>query len=711
MKRYRFAKAIVTAIFAILFITFATPEISAQTPVTITKEKVRVSGKLMYAHKVAKGQTIYSICKAYNVTAEELQEFNPALSSGLKEGMLLVIPIAEEKNNSQKSEKKSAAEILAERAAEGKDVIKEGAVSIAEKAKDFGTKVAEKAKEITGGKKEKVVESGKEIGEKVSEKAVEVAEKVEEQKDKIVQKGKEVKEVIVGEKKEEEVKEEVKEVAKENVKENSEDIVNTVAKGAVQEGDTYKTHNVKWYEDLDEIADQYNINKELIRYYNSLASDNLDKVETLKIPTDKTLERVKQEYVKSLYSKPSTESTNNEVAQPTAQSARKTLPSRELQSSNEPSSREFQATSENANLNISVILPLHSNNKISATYMDFYTGVLLAAEQLNKRGIYKFNIIDQSEYSTNQAVILDNNLKESDVILGPVRSKDIANYIDFINDNRIPLISPLDPSSESLLDKSNYLFQVPISKEIQDKALVNWIAESYKYLQTPLVTVIWEEGGSSVKEAENLMTLLTANNIEYSTISFPITKSVQIGSTFKKVLDGDKNNLAIVVSNNEGFVAEALRNLDALNYMPDNITVFGNNKWRSFENIDLNLLFKYSTRIVTPYFVDLSDQDVKEFIIKYRETFNAEPSANAFCGYDILTTYLPVAKALWLSENNNERLGSYIATKGLQQYYVVDKSNPDANEDEMSGYKNYGATGIIYNTNYTITSTPLNAYK
>lgn len=44
-------------------------------------------------HKVKKGETIYSITKLYNVSFADLLKHNPQLSEGLKEGMILKVPL------------------------------------------------------------------------------------------------------------------------------------------------------------------------------------------------------------------------------------------------------------------------------------------------------------------------------------------------------------------------------------------------------------------------------------------------------------------------------------------------------------------------------------------------------------------------------------------------------------------------------------------
>lgn len=67
------------------------------TPVEISDEKVSIKGDIYYLHKVLKGQTLYSISKAYDVSLEELHQVNASLSEGLKTGMLLYIPAKQDR--------------------------------------------------------------------------------------------------------------------------------------------------------------------------------------------------------------------------------------------------------------------------------------------------------------------------------------------------------------------------------------------------------------------------------------------------------------------------------------------------------------------------------------------------------------------------------------------------------------------------------------
>ena len=67
------------------------------TPVTVSKEKVKLNGKVYLSHVVLERQTLYGISKAYGVTEEDLYEANPSLrETGLQKNAILLVPFREQ---------------------------------------------------------------------------------------------------------------------------------------------------------------------------------------------------------------------------------------------------------------------------------------------------------------------------------------------------------------------------------------------------------------------------------------------------------------------------------------------------------------------------------------------------------------------------------------------------------------------------------------
>ena len=72
-------RRIVTILLAALICSTALAQEYVPTPVTVSKEKVKLNGKVYLSHVVLERQTLYGISKAYGVTEEDLYEANPSL--------------------------------------------------------------------------------------------------------------------------------------------------------------------------------------------------------------------------------------------------------------------------------------------------------------------------------------------------------------------------------------------------------------------------------------------------------------------------------------------------------------------------------------------------------------------------------------------------------------------------------------------------------
>lgn len=85
-----------TPLIILLSLFCALKLFSQPAPVEIqkSKDKVLMDGKVYYIHIVKKGQTLYSISKAYNVVQSDIIAVNPDAANGLKVNMSLKIPEA-----------------------------------------------------------------------------------------------------------------------------------------------------------------------------------------------------------------------------------------------------------------------------------------------------------------------------------------------------------------------------------------------------------------------------------------------------------------------------------------------------------------------------------------------------------------------------------------------------------------------------------------
>jgi LysM repeat protein/ABC-type branched-subunit amino acid transport system substrate-binding protein len=82
-------------LLSVVLLFYCIDQVESQVVVEQSKDKVTISGKPYYIHNVKKGETVYSISKAYGISEIELTRENPSALYGVNENQSLKIPVAE----------------------------------------------------------------------------------------------------------------------------------------------------------------------------------------------------------------------------------------------------------------------------------------------------------------------------------------------------------------------------------------------------------------------------------------------------------------------------------------------------------------------------------------------------------------------------------------------------------------------------------------
>ena len=91
----RLVRILLTAVL-VLSGTAALAQEYVAAPVTLSKEKVKLNGKVYLSHVVLERQTLYGISQAYGVSVDDIYEANPSLrETGLQKNAIILIPFKE----------------------------------------------------------------------------------------------------------------------------------------------------------------------------------------------------------------------------------------------------------------------------------------------------------------------------------------------------------------------------------------------------------------------------------------------------------------------------------------------------------------------------------------------------------------------------------------------------------------------------------------
>lgn len=535
--------------------TFVLPvSVSAQdyenTPVSISKEKIRVDGKVCYSHIVLERQTLFSISKAYNVSIEDIYRYNPSVKeNGLKKNSILIIPCNDEP-----------------------------AVHVAEPEKTEAP------------------------------------------------------------------------------------AVQTQSDGTV--------HIVKWYEDLDVIAEKYGVTVEAIMKANGLKGRKLTKRQKLIIPasSDIVVEETVTEEI------PSTEEVDT--------------PAEETEEAVQEEETEDRWIFPDREVSVSLLLPLKATGSASSrNNMDFYSGVLLATYDMAKEGIKtELSVYDVAD---GNLPVTKERIENSDLVIGPISSGDLSRLFELAPDAKA-VISPLDPRAEELVGTHEYMIQAPVPHKLQYEDLAAWLKEDKRY--SDKVIVITEKGARQNAAVDMIKAAIDSTGISYSPFSYSILEGRNVTEPLIRLMTDKGTNRFLIASESEAFVNDVVRNLNVLVHKKYDIVLYAPSKIRSFETIEAENFHNVNMHVSLGYYIDYSDKRVMDFIMKYRALFNTEPTQFAFQGYDIAGYFIR------LYSRYGNRWPSKIGDHEMQML----QSTFDCLKTDDGGYINTGVRRIIYGNDWSV---------
>ena len=521
------------------------------TPVSISKEKVRVGGKLCYSHIVLEKQTLFSIAKAYNVTVEEIYEFNPTLKeTGLKKNSIILIP----------------------------------------------------------SKEAEVVEPAASMPVEVKKKKA-------------------------------------------------------------------KTHTVKWYEDIEVIAEKYGVTVDAIMKANDLTERKVTKRQKLTIPEP-------GEYAE--------EESGIDVEDQDIEDGAEGIAEDSESGVSHDAESEWMFAPKN-DVKVTLILPLNtSTGNVSRNNMDFYGGVLLAIKDLADAGVStELNVYDSSDSSHP---IVSEDIESSDIVIGPVSSADLGRMLDAETKPDM-IISPLDQRAETFARTNSNFIQAPTPHYVQYQDLLDWMKEDTA--AGDKLIMITEKGARATDSVSQLTQLADSSGIGFIPFSYSILEGRDITTPLTELMTAEGTNRVLIASDSEAFVNDVVRNLNILVYNKMNIVLYAPARIRNFETIEVENLHNTSLHTSLGYLIDYDDQQVKNFLLKYRALYNAEPTQYAFQGYDVAAYFIGMCSKygtnwkLKLDDTETQMLQSIFRFTPVEE----------------GGYINNGVRRLVYGSGWSLNKT------
>jgi len=614
-------------VFLFLFY-FSITSVYAQDAIVRSNVTEQVEGKDFYLHEVKKGQTLYSIARAYHVNLDELKYYNPGLTDEIEIGRVIKIPAFKKEVESTLSTNVDAGYIMHKVRSKATlySLSKEFDVSIeALKAANDGfpdglkegTFIKIPKSQINTSPEPEIIsvqqfetQPVKEYFEyqaRTKESLYLLALKYRVSIDKIYALNPGIGDQL-----------------------KSEQIIKIPYS---IEGAGFITHKVSERETANKLARKYEVDIEAIKEINPYISRHLMEGQVIRIPLAEL-------------------SADEKVDMVFADTLEPVIVTDTLQSQQEICDGLW----EGGKYKIALILPLYLDQldeplqKTSGegggevkqefikpfTFLHLYEGFMLAVDSLKKLGldaeIFVFDLED--DITGAKQLIRNPELKQMDMIIGPVFSSSFTIVANFAKENHIHIVNPLTTRSEVIFDNP-YVFKLTPTIDQQFEQLVQYLNESHQRSQ------IFIAKHNPYRDETDFNLLRSYLNKDLKTRQPPFTDLYHeiiysrdsVYAFFHKA-SADYENVVITYSDDKVFILDFMRKLNELrDSFP--ITVIGIPEWKLIDFLEPEHLNNLNTQIMSDTYVDYNSPLVKQFIRRFRQTYQDEPNDYAFRGYDI----------------------------------------------------------------------------
>ena len=311
----------------------------------------------------------------------------------------------------------------------------------------------------------------------------------------------------------------------------------------------------------------------------------------------------------------------------------------------------------------------------SYSFIQFYESFLIALKQFESKGIKITLKVYDVENDTNKLNKLLNSTDFSnvDLIIGPFFTNTFKTASRWAMQNQVFIVNPF--SSRNDLFKNNP-FTIKITPSVQEEAAK--IAQYCNSVYPKANILVLHNASESEKK------MLTALKQQFTLLNSKIQLKEILYSEngingVQEKIDDTHENILITLFTKEALVTNFIRRLYELKH--DNVTLFGVVEWMDYDNIETDYLQYLKLHYYNTYFVDYKDENVINFVEKFRTEYNTEPQLNkyAFQGYDICTYF--VGALIQYGYSWNEKINEFHPT-------LISSKIKLNRKDENSGYEN-----------------------
>lgn len=284
-----------------------------------------------------------------------------------------------------------------------------------------------------------------------------------------------------------------------------------------------------------------------------------------------------------------------------------------------------------------VLLPFHQEKRM----VEYYEGFLMAVDSLKRTGTsLDLHVYDcGKDVSSLNAILAKDEMKQMNIIFGPMHQNQIKPLSDFAEKNDIRLVIPFSQKGEEVF-KNPSIYQINTPQSYL-------YSEVYEHFtrQFPNSHVIFIEPATPDKEKADfirgLKQELKNKGISMQTVGEGATKE-----TLKAALRNDKENIFIPTTDKNVLLIKILPQLTLLvrDNPGSNIHLFGYPVWQTYTNDHLDSFFELDVYFYSSFYTNTLFPAAVQFTNAYHKWYNKDLASKypnyAMLGFDTAFFFL-----------------------------------------------------------------------
>jgi len=286
-------------------------------------------------------------------------------------------------------------------------------------------------------------------------------------------------------------------------------------------------------------------------------------------------------------------------------------------------------------IKVAVILPFLNSDgqKVAETerMVEYYEGFLLAIDSLKRTG----TSIDLHTYNSGETgnqlseILQKEEMKNMDIIFGPLHTAQIKPLADFAQKNGIRLVVPFT-SRDNTVYNNAAVYQINTPQSY-------FYSEVYEHFtrQFPRANVIFLQSSATDKNdfIKGLRDELQSKSIPMTTLSESADYIAMRGA-----MRNDRDNFFIPTSGDKAILIKTLPQLTMVardSMQTTKVHLFGYPEWQTYTNDYLSTFFELDTYFYSSFYTNNLLQEPQDFIRKFHHWYGKDPE-NRYPSYSML---------------------------------------------------------------------------